>query len=178
MFDGVFALSRMVAPLRVVVISLLIYGASLACARTGSQPDCASNRSPSAGILGPWRLAVQVPPSVHRGDSVSLVLILQNRSDSARDPRVGEESNANFVVTHAGDATEVWSAHHGTQILSTLLRKGVIAPGDSIRMERRWDQRGNNRQTIPAGVYCVRGNLRAGGFDSVWTEVATLRVLP
>ena len=178
MFDSVFALGRIVASLRVLVIGLLTYWASLACARTGSGPGCASNRSPSAGISGPWRLAVRVPPSAHRGDSISLALILQNRSDSARDPRVGDASDANFVVTNAGDTTEVWSAHHGAQLLSTLLRKGVIAPGDSIRMERRWDLRGNNRQSIPAGVYCVRGNLRAGGFDSVWTEDATLRVLP
>jgi hypothetical protein len=178
MFDGVFTSRRVVTRLRVVMVGLLSYGASLACARSGSQPDCASAGSAAAGRSGPWRLAVHVPASVRRGDSVSLALIIQNLGDSARDPRVGEPSNANFVVTRPGDTTEVWSAHHSVQLLSILLRKGVVAPGDSLQMERRWDQRGNNRQPIPVGVYCVRGNLRAGGFDSVWTEVATLRVLP
>ena len=161
-----------------LVLGLLIYAASLACARSGSEADCASARSTSGGRSGSWRLAVHVASSAHQGDWVPMALIIQNLGDSASDPRVGEPSNANFVVTRPGDTSEVWSAHHGAQILSILLRKGVIAPGDSLTMERVWDQRGNNRQPVAAGVYCVRGNLRAGGFDSVWTEAATLHVLP
>ncbi len=159
-----------------MMASFVTCGAVLSWACRTSQPSC--DGAGAARAIGPWRLAIRVPDSVHTGDSVPLALVLQNIGSSALDPRFDGAADADFVVTRAGDTTEVWSKFHGFQIMMGALWKGTIAPGDSFRIEHRWDQLGNNHQPIPSGVYCVRGNLKTRGLDSLRTEVATLRVLP
>lgn len=157
------------------LIGVVTCGALLACWGRPSQPGCEG--AGAARAAGPWRLAIRVPDSVHRGDTVRLAVILQNAGDSALDPQLGLPGDLDFVVTRAGHG-EVWSKRHGDQIVMGALRKGAIAAGDSLTIEHHWDQRGNNRQLVSRGVYCVRGSLSTEGRDSLETEVATLRVLP
>ncbi len=161
--------------MRLAMIGLVTCGALLAGSCRRSQPGCES--AGTSRTAGPWQLAIRVPDSAHRGDSVHFALILKNVGDSAVDPHLSSPEAADFIVTRPGDTSEVWSKLHGAQLLSTALRKGAIAPGDSFRIEHRWDQRGNDRQLVPRGAYCVRGNLIKEGLDSLRTEVATLRVL-
>ena len=150
--------------------------AELATACHSSPVNC--DQAGVARTGGPWRLTMRVPDSLRRGQPVSLALVLENAGDSAVDPHLGSPAAADFVVTRAGDTSEVWSKLHGAQLLSLLLRKGVIAPGDSLRVEHRWDQRDNSGHQIPAGTYCLWGNMKTSGPGSLRSGVATLHVAP
>ena len=140
-----------------------------------SQPGC--DGAGAARAIGSWSLWIRVPDSVRGGDSVPLALVLKNVADSALDPRLGLPSDADFVVTRAEDTSEVWSKLHGHTILMGALRKGAILPGDSVRIEDHWDQRGNDGQVVPRGIYCVRGDLNTKGLESLRTDVAILRLV-
>jgi hypothetical protein len=130
-----------------------------------------------ARAIGSWSLAIRVPDSVRGNDSVPLALVLKNVGDLALDPGLGLPSDADFVVARAEDTSEVWSKLHGHTILMGALRRGAILPGDSVRIEDHWDQRGNDGQLVPRGIYCVRGGLNTKGLDSLRSGVATLRLV-
>lgn len=159
---------------RVVMSGLAICGLTWAC--RAPQPDCEGPHA--AHAAGSWRLAIRVPDSVRGGDVVPLALILQNVGESAIDPRLNLPSDADFVVTRPGDTIQVWRRFHGFEIRMGALLKRVVAPGDSVRIEARWDQRGNDGELVRRGVYCVRGNLTTEGLNSLRTEAATIRIVP
>lgn len=149
---------------------------SLIWACNASQLGCDDSRVAHAERS--WRLAIRVPDSVREGDTVPLALVLQNMGDSAIGPHLGLSSDADFVVTRPGGTTPVWRKFHGLEIRMGTSLANVIAPGDSIRIKDRWDQRGNDGEPVKRGVYCVRGNLDTKGLKTVWTDVATFRIVP
>lgn len=155
---------------------LAICGAVLTWACNASQPRCEGPRA--AHAEGSWRLAIRVPDSVRQGDAVPLALVLQNVGESAIDPQLGLPSDVDFVVTRPGDTIQVWRKLHGFKVRMGALLKRVVAPGDSVRIEERWDQRGNDGELVRRGVYCVRGNLTTEGLNSLRTEAATIRIVP
>lgn len=160
--------------LRSVRLGLVTCVVASACARQ----ETACDGPETARGSGPWRLAVRAPDSARRGEPVPLVLVLRNVGSRAVDPQVGGPPAADFVVTRPGSPDEVWSALHRAQILSAVLRKGVIGSGDSLRINGQWDQVDNDRRPVPRGVYCIRGYLREHGLDSLRSDVAKLRVVP
>lgn len=163
------------SPATPIVVPLIAVGAAFTIACNRTQPACDS--AVSGRRSGTWELGIRAPDSVRRGDSVTFALVLKNVGDSAIDPQLGE-GNEDFKVTRAGDSTEVWSKLHGAQILMGSMLKKTFAPGDSFRIQYRWDQVGNDRQPLRPGVYCVSADLRRQrGLDSLRTELATLRVL-
>lgn len=161
-------------PATLVAACLIVSTAVLGMACNRPQPGCDS--AGSARRSGGWELGIRAPHSVRRGDSVTLALVLRNVGDSVVDLQLG--ANEDFRVNRAGDTTEVWSKLHRAQVLSLLLRKRAVSPGDSISIKYKWDQVGNDRKPVRPGVYCVGGDLRENhGLDSLRTEQATLRVL-
>jgi len=163
------------AALRLAMAILLTFFGVLSWACRTSQPGC--DGAGAARAIGSWSLAIRVPDSVRAGDSVPLALVLKNIGDSPLDPGLGLPSDADFVVTRAGDTSEVWGNLHARKILMGALRRGAISPGDSIRIEDHWDQRGNDGRPVRPGMYCVRGDLRTRGLDSLRTDAATLRLV-
>ena len=112
--------------MRLTAIGLATCGAVVSWACRTSEARCGGGAAQRA--VGSWRLGIRVPDSVRSGDAVPLALVLWNVGDSAADPRLGLPADEDFVVTRAGDATQVWSKRHGLRITMGTLRKGRLLP--------------------------------------------------
>ena len=103
---------------------------------------------------------IELPSSVSIGMPVPVTLRVRNTGTAPAERALTGRPIAFDIVVERTDGTEVWSRLHG-ETVSMMLQVTVLQPGESLEFKHTWDQRGNDRQAVPAGTYTVRGSLVA-----------------
>lgn len=113
------------------------------------------------GGAGPVRLEVTAPRRVETGRPVTFVLRATNTgSDSVTLYLRGREIAFDLIVSRA-DAPQtpvVWQRLRGATI-PAIVQVRQLGAGESLVLEHRWDQRGDDGNPVGPGAYLVRGLL-------------------
>jgi hypothetical protein len=117
------------------------------------------------------------PSTVAHGQPVEFELVVQNVSDRPVWLETGDSTYAfDFIVTNR-DGSEIWSRLHSMRgdPIPAILRRRVIAPGDSVRYQGTWNQRSDSGRKVNPGTYWVQGTLNTheDRSDSVDMRTAT-----
>lgn len=103
---------------------------------------------------------LELPVRVNVGEPVPMILRVRNGGTAPAELALTGSPIAFDIVVYQPHGTEVWSRMHG-ETVSMMLQVAILKPGESLEFKHTWDQRGNDRQAVPAGTYTVRGSLAA-----------------
>lgn len=120
-------------------------------------------------------LAIRVPRRVSPGETVPVILRVENTSGRAIDLYLRGRTIAFDVVVTDADG-EVWRRLED-EVIPAILRIETLEAGGLLELEASWDQRSNAGEPVPAGEYRVRGEVLTED-DPLVTPAARLRVDP
>jgi hypothetical protein len=132
---------------------------------------------PASGMSDSLAFTIHVPDSVRAGEPVPIVLRVTNRTDAPVDLHLLGRTIAFDVVVTREDGTPVWRRLEG-QAVQSILQLRTLAPGETLELSDRWDQRGRGGAAVPPGLYRVHGELPTDEPEPLRTPAAPLRILP
>lgn len=149
--------------------------------RGSSRPDTAMTQPPSGPVStatsDSLAFSVHVPDSVRAGEPVPITLRIRNRTgDPVQLHLLGRTIAFDIVVTRE-DGTPVWRRLEG-QSVQSILQLRTLAPGETLELSDRWDQRGRGGAAVPPGLYHVHGELPTDEPEPLRTPPAPLLILP
>ena len=123
-------------------------------------------------------LDLQAPSSVQVGDSVELVLHVQNRSATAARVVLGAGPELSFdpIVTQSGKLVwrrwnGLWAGPAGAEL--------VLPPGADTTFSATWDLHDLDEQAVPPGEYRIQARLILEGERPIAPEeIHRLTVVP
>lgn len=115
------------------------------------------------------RVELDTGGQVRRGADVALIVRVTNTMDRPVDLYLtGRPVAFDVIVSDAGG--RVWWRRLEGRTIAMALRLESLAPGASLVLSDRWDQRSGAGETVPVGDYQVRAE--------VFTESGVLRSVP
>lgn len=149
--------------------------------RASSQPDTAMTQPPSgpasAATSDSLAFSIHVPASVRTGEPVPIALRVRNRTDGPVQLHLLGRTIAFDIVVTREDGTPVWRRLEG-QAVQSILQLRTLAPGETLELSDRWDQRGRGGAAVPPGLYRVHGELPTDEPEPLRTPAAPLLILP
>ncbi|HEY8470515.1 MAG TPA: BsuPI-related putative proteinase inhibitor [Longimicrobiales bacterium] len=148
--------------------------------RASSQPDTAMTQpptGPAAATSDSLAFTIHVPDSVRAGEPVPIALRVTNRTSAPIDLHLLGRTIAFDIVVTREDGTPVWRRLEG-QAVQSILQLRTLAPGETLELSDRWDQRGRGGAAVPPGLYRVHGELPTDEPEPLRTPPASLRILP
>jgi hypothetical protein len=119
-------------------------------------------------------LELVVPPRVGVGETVPIILRVQNRTQRALDLYLRGRSLAFDVVVARPSGEVVWQRLRD-EIIPAIVHLKTLAPAERLEIEAVWDQRSNEGRLVGEGDYTMRGLLLAEG-EPLETRPVFLRV--
>lgn len=140
-----------VAVLEAGFVALATGGAALSDPPEGAGPALAT---------GADTLIVELdaPQRVSAGDSVPFVLRVSNPGPQPREIHLTGRPTAFDIVVRTQDGETVWRRLHGG-VVTMILELRVLAPGESLAFEARWDRTDNDGAPVPPGEYAAHAVL-------------------
>ena len=143
-------------------VALLVYWTLLGSA---AGTWCGQTR---AGTFGPgWleepqapqpTIELVLPPRVHRGDRVAIVLRVRNDGSQPLNLELPGRPVAFDVIIRGRDGAEVWRRLRNTMTGSALMLLR-LKPGQVREFSAQWAQVDNDGRPVAPGSYSVRGVL-------------------
>lgn len=104
------------------------------------------------------RLSLELPDEVRAGEPVPIALRVENVANRPLDLYLtGRPIAFDLIVTDA-EGSAVWRRLED-EVIPAILRIETLGPGDTLELERTWDQRTKEGEPVPPGDYTVRGEL-------------------
>jgi len=118
---------------------------------------------------------LDLPTDVRAGDTVPIVLRLENRTARPLELYLRGRTIAFDVIVAREGGQVVWQRLEG-EIVPAILQLRVLARGEVLELRTAWDQRTRAGRPAVAGRYVVRGMLLTDGPAALESAPATLRI--
>ena len=119
---------------------------------------------------------VELPPSVHAGEPVPVVLRLTNRTEQPLTLVLQGRPLAFDVTVTGPDGAIVWRRLE-CMVVQSILAVRTLAPAESLTFEAVWDGRRRNGSPAPPGRYLVAGKLPTDTPEGLVTRPTPLELL-
>jgi hypothetical protein len=126
-------------------VLLILTRAVLFAAMSSSEPDS-------------LRLALVVPTAIRAGATVPITLRVENRDSKPTHLYLRGRTIAFDVIVTAADGDSVWRRLEGA-LIPAIIQAKTLAPGETLELRARWNQRTNAGKAIVPGRYTMRGVL-------------------
>jgi len=131
--------------------------------------------SPAPAPGDSLELSIAVPERVQPGEAVPIMVRVRNRTDRPVDLHLVGRTIAFDIVVTAEDGTPVWRRLEG-QAVQSILQLRTLAPGETLELSDRWDQRGRGGSPVPPGRYAVQGIVPTDEPEPLRTPVVPLQI--
>jgi hypothetical protein len=119
---------------------------------------------------------VELPPSVHAGEPVPVVLRLTNRTEQPLTLVLQGRPLAFDVTVTGPDGAIVWRRLEG-MVVQSMLAVRTLAPAESLTFEATWTGRRRDGSPAPPGRYLVQGKLLTDTPEGLTTRPMPLELL-
>ena len=128
-------------------------------------------------------MALEVPPSVRRGENVPIRVVIHNGSRTPLSIGFGQRAGFNILVAHAtgrADSSAVWSVPRYMFPSRDATVTDALAPGRDTVITTTWPGVDDASQLVPPGSYRVRATVSAELVSTrqLWSEWAPITVRP
>jgi hypothetical protein len=123
------------------------------------------------------KFEIHVPAEAPAGEPVPISLRVQNvRAEPLELHLLGRTIVFDVIISDASGRV-VWRRLEG-QTTPMILRLEMLAPGQALEFQDKWDQRSNGGEPVAPGVYSVEGTLPTDSPRPFKTASAQLRIVP
>ena len=119
---------------------------------------------------------VELPPSVHAGEPVPVVLRLTNRTEQPLTLVLQGRPLAFDVTVTGPDGAIIWRRLEG-MVVQSMLAVRTLAPAESLTFEATWNGRRPDGSPAPPGRYLVAGKLLTDTPEGLTTPPTPLELL-
>lgn len=120
-------------------------------------------------------VTIEAPENVPAGATIPITMRIVNTSSEPLELYLhGREATYDFIVT-SSDGHIVWRRLEG-QTVQAILRVEVLAPGQTLEVGDRWNQRDNSGKRVAPGSYVVRGTLLGEGASRLESPAVPVRI--
>jgi hypothetical protein len=121
------------------------------------------------------RFAIDVPPEVRVGETVPIILRLENVGARSLDLYLRGRTIAFDVSVRRGDGHAVWQRLAGA-IIPAIIQYKALDPGEVLELRTEWDQRTDDGTAVDSGLYTVQGYLPTDAPDPFVTDPVPLHI--
>ena len=133
--------------------------------------DAAASSSAWADSL---RCDIDIPPRVRIGQSVPIAVRVTNVAD--RPLELHLQGTVAFDITISSTDDKVVWRRLEDEVIQSILRIEVLAPGQTLELAYTWDQRTRGGEPVPPGQYSVTAALLTESSQPLSTQPAPLRI--